>query len=279
MMMMQEPQPESRGRVSLPMYNLPEMQAANAAFWDAIRHELQRQGIKSLPASLDFARRPVPERIERDTLLTQVCGYPLQTIYQGQATLLGAPVYGAEHCAGPTHTGVFVVHRGSAFAQLADLRGCNFVYNSRHSNSGMNLPRRAIAEIVEGESFFGSIVETHSQPGKIERVARGEADATCVDSVTYAFFCRHRPQLGELTRVLAATPPSPSIPFVTSVETPVPLQDALRNALHNVARSDEWTEVRSGLMLQDIVPIEMASYGVQLQYEREARASGYSELK
>jgi hypothetical protein len=104
------------------MYNLPEMQAVNAAFWAAIRRELQRQGIESLPGSLDFARRPVPERIERDTLLTQVCGYPLQTIYRGQAALLGAPVYGAEHCAGATHAGVFVVHRDSAFAQLADLK-------------------------------------------------------------------------------------------------------------------------------------------------------------
>ena len=109
------------------------------------------------------------------------------------------------------------------------------------------------------------------------RESRGRR--TCVDSVTYAFFCRHRPQLGELTRVLAATPPSPSIPFVTSIETPAPLQDALRQALRNVARSDEWAEARSGLMLQDIVPIELASYGVQLQYEREARASGYVELK
>jgi hypothetical protein len=32
-------------------------------------------------------------------------------------------------------------------------------------------------------------------------------------------------------------------------------------------------------MLQDIVPIELESYCVQLQYEREAHASGYSELK
>ena len=79
--MMREPQTESHWRVSLPMYNLPEMQAANAAFWAAMRRELQRQGIESLPGSLDFARGPVPERIERDTLHTQVCGYPLQTIY------------------------------------------------------------------------------------------------------------------------------------------------------------------------------------------------------
>jgi hypothetical protein len=53
----------------------------------------------------------------------------------------------------------------------------------------------------------------------------------------------------------------------------------LRQALRNVARSDEWAQARAGLMLQDIVPVELASYGVQLQFEREARASGYSELK
>jgi hypothetical protein len=57
----------------------------------------------------------------------------------------------------------------------------------------MNLPRRAIADIADGKLFFGSIVETHSHPGNIERVARGEIDATCVDCVTYAFFARHRP--------------------------------------------------------------------------------------
>jgi hypothetical protein len=33
----------------------------------------------------------------------------------------------------------------------------------------------------------------HSKPGNIERVARREADATYVGSVTYAFFGWHRP--------------------------------------------------------------------------------------
>src|SRR5262249_13373267 len=38
----------------------------------------------------------------------------------------------------------------------------------------------------------------------------------------------------------------------------------------SVARSEEWAEARSGLMLQDIVPVELTNYGIQLQYEREA---------
>ena len=39
---MPEPQAESHWRVSLPMYNLPEMQAVNAAFREEIRRALQR---------------------------------------------------------------------------------------------------------------------------------------------------------------------------------------------------------------------------------------------
>jgi ABC-type phosphate/phosphonate transport system substrate-binding protein len=265
--------------VSLPMYNLPEMRNVNAAIWEAVRLELSRAGVDHLPIGLSFDRKPVPTKIEPETLLTQVCGYPLQTIYRGQAVLLGAPVYDADHCAGPSHKGVFIVHRDARFKDLSDLRGCHFVFNSRHSNSGMNLPRRVIADLAANASFFRSVAETHSQPGNLERVARGEADATCVDCVTYAFFCRHRPQLGELTRVLAATPPSPAIPFVTSRATAPDLRARLQDALFALARKPEWAGVRAGLMLRDIVPIELEAYAVQLRYEREAAELGYPELK
>jgi ABC-type phosphate/phosphonate transport system substrate-binding protein len=266
-------------RASLPMYNLPQMRAANQAFWDAMRAELRRRDVEHVPPELDFTRRPVPDLIEPDTLFTQVCGYPLQTIYHGQAALLGAPVYAAEHCDGPTHAGVFVVARDAPFRRLADLAGCRFVYNSRHSNSGMNLPRRSIADIAGGKPFFVSVAETHSQPANVERVARGEADATCVDCVTYAFLCRHRPELGAATRVLAVTPESPSIPFVTSASTSADLRARLRDALLAVARSPQWSAARAGLMLRDIVPIDPTRYEIALAYEREAGELGYPQLR
>ena len=65
------------------MYNLPEMRPVNAAFWNALRVELARRGLEDAPEALDFERKPVPGEIEADTLFTQVCGYPLQTIYRG----------------------------------------------------------------------------------------------------------------------------------------------------------------------------------------------------
>jgi ABC-type phosphate/phosphonate transport system substrate-binding protein len=79
--------------------------------------------------------------------------------------------------------------------------------------------------------------------------------------------------------VLAATPPSPSIPFVTSCATPQGLREQLQAALHAVARDRAWMDVRAGLMLRDIAPVELASYAVQLAYEREAAELGYPRLR
>lgn len=265
-------------RASLPMYNLPEMRAANAAFWFALREELTAKGLTDLPGELSFDRPPVPGAIEPENLFTQVCGYPLQTIYRGQARLLGVPCYTAAHCAPGLHAGVFIVGADAPYRVLEDLRGVNFVFNSRHSNSGMNLPRRALADLAGGAPVFGRITETHSQPANIERVAKGEADATCVDCVTYAFYVRHRPELGTRTRILATTPFTPAIPFVTAVTTPEPIVQALQAALFRVARSPRWAEARAGLMLADILPPETADYPVQLRHEAEAAALGYPEL-
>ena len=86
--------------------------------------------------------------------------------------------------------------------------------------------------------------------------------------------------LAEATRVLATTPPSPSIPFVTSAGAGADLKEALRSALLRVARADEWSRVRAGLMLQDIVPIgDESVYENLLRYEYEARVLGYPELQ
>ena len=261
-------------RVSLPMYNLPAMQPANAAFWAAIRDEL---GLDRAPTLPDFARPPVPAAIEADTLFSQVCGYPLQTIFRGQARLLGIPTYAWPFCGPLCHAGVFVVRGDSRFKGLEDLRGCHFVFNSLDSNSGMNLPRRALAEIAGGRPFFARCDETGSQPVNLERVAACEADATCVDSVTFAFNTEHKPHLRGL-RILAATPPSPAIPFVTSAATPEPLYQALRAALLRVGHAPAHAAARAGLHIAAIAPPEGTDYTIQLRYEAEAAALGYPAL-
>ena len=70
---------------SLPMYNLPEMRAVNARFWEALRGLLLEAGLRDLPEGLSYERPPVPDRIGPEVLFSQTCGYPLETIFAGQA--------------------------------------------------------------------------------------------------------------------------------------------------------------------------------------------------
>jgi len=265
-------------RASLPMYNLPEMRFANAAVWAALRLEAARLGLTGLPPRLDDSRPAVPAALEDDLIFSQVCGYPLQTIFRGQAILLGVPSYSVAGCEGPTHVGVFVIHREAPFRTLADLAGCRFAFNSIHSNSGMNLPRRAIAELAGGRRFFGSVVETGGHPASLELVISGEADATCVDCVTYAFCCDYRDTVRERTRILAATQPSPAIPFVTSKATTPDVVEALRAALTRLGTAPEHAGVRAGLKLGAITSPDEGAYARLLELKREAAALGYPTM-
>jgi ABC-type phosphate/phosphonate transport system substrate-binding protein len=263
---------------SLPMYNLPEMRAVNARFWEALRGLLVEAGLRDLPERLTFERLPVPERIGPEVLFSQTCGYPLETIFSGQAVRLGTPCYDVPGCDGPTHCGLFIVPAGSAARELRDLRGGVFLFNSRHSNSGMNLPRRALADIADGQSFFAKVIETGSHLGNLDRIARSEADATAVDNVTYAFWSRYRPDAAPRVRVLSPTPPSPAIPFVTSVATPSATVQILRKALRALAHDPRYEAMRGGLLLADIFDLPDSAYRGLLDYEAEAGDLGYPAL-
>ena len=260
------------------MYNLPEMRTVNARFWQALRGLLVAAGLRDLPESLSFDRLPVPERIGPEILFSQTCGYPLETIFAGQAIRLGTPCYAVPGCDGPTHCGLFIVPTGSAARELRDLRGGVFLFNSRHSNSGMNLPRRALADIADGRAFFAKVIETGSHPGNLDRITRGEADATAVDKVTFAFWCQYRPEAARQVRVLARTPTSPAIPFVTSVTTPTATVTVLRDALTRLGREPHTATARAGLSITDIVDVPAGAYRRLLEYEREAAELGYPEL-
>jgi ABC-type phosphate/phosphonate transport system substrate-binding protein len=263
---------------SLPMYNLPEMREANARLWAALRSLLAEKGVTDLPDALTVERPPVPERIGPEVLFSQTCGYPLETIFRGQATRLGTPCYDAPGCDGPSHCGLFVVPAGSLARELRDLKGSVFLLNNRHSNSGMNLPRRALAEIAGGCTFFARVIETGSQPGNLDRIAGGEADATAVDCVTYAFWRQHRPEAAARTRILAEAPPSPAIPFVTSAGTPAASVEILRSALRELVQSPRYAAACAGLRLKGIADVPDSAYRRLLDYEREAAALAYPVL-
>jgi ABC-type phosphate/phosphonate transport system substrate-binding protein len=268
--------------VSLPMYNFPEMRAENARFWQALRGLLLEAGLEDVPEPLIFERGPVPDRLESTLLFSQTCGYPLETVFKGQAIRLGAPLYDMPGCdtapGWPTHRAFFLVRQDSPAQSLADLKGSVFLLNSLVSNSGMNLPRRALAEIAGGKPFFRQVIETGGHPASLDRLIRGEGDVASIDCVTYAFWRHYRPEAAMHVRILAETPMSPAIPFVTSVATPPAIVDIMRATLCTLGREPRYAAARAGLKIAGIADVPDAAYAGLLDYEREAAALGYPEL-
>lgn len=263
---------------SLPMYNLPEMQSRNEAFWGALAEELRGDGWTNLPAALGFAGVAVPDRIESDVVFTQACGYPLLTIYRGQCRLLGVPTYDAPGCREGMHRAFIVVRKDSKFEKPEDLKGARFALNSRESNTGMNLPRLLFARLAGGKPFFRSVVETGAHASSIDRVASGELDAASIDCVTYAFVQDHRPDAVASLRILAETPESPAIPFVTSITTPPEKANRLQAALFRLAADPDRRPILEGLRLRTIAKPDPAAYAGLLDYARQAAELGYPEL-
>jgi ABC-type phosphate/phosphonate transport system substrate-binding protein len=263
---------------SLPMYNLPEMREANAAFWRALSEELSAEGVGALPTALDFARPPVPKEIGDDVLFTQTCGYPLQTIYRAQHQLLAVPTYDAPGCGDATHCAFILVREDSPYRRLEDLRGSTFALNSRHSNSGMNLPRLLLAPIADGKPFFGAIVETGGHGPSIERIKAGDADCASIDNMTYVFMQDFRPAFVQGLRVLAQTSSSPAIPFVTSAMTRPREVAALRAALLRVGSDSRHRPVLRPLRIKAISPADPDAYRALMDYERQAAEMGYPQI-
>ena len=78
--------------------------------------------------------------------------------------------------------------------------------------------------------------------------------------------------------MLARTPPSPAIPFVTSAATPAATVEILQAALRKLAHDPRYATARCGLLVTDIIDVPAAAYRGLLDYEREAAELGYPAL-
>ena len=237
------------------MYNFPGMRAANA------RPSGRRCGRCCAEREPDRAagraastRPAVPDDIGPEVLFTQTCGYPLQTIYRGQHRILARPRYAAAGCSGSTHSAFILVPHDSKARTVENLRGKRFALNTLHSNSGMNLPRRMLAELAQGKPFFGEVIDTGGHPASLRLLLAGGADCASIDNMTYAFAQDYAPELVAGLRILAQTPMTPTIPFVTSSRTDDETVALLQAALFELSETAAYRPVLDGLRMERIEP-------------------------
>jgi ABC-type phosphate/phosphonate transport system substrate-binding protein len=269
--------------VSLSMYALPEMVAANAAFWAAVRQSLREEGITEIPETIVPPTLDLPIGIAAGTLLSHMCGYPLLTLYPGQYEILAAPLHDLPGCTldpngTPTHRSFIVVAADSPFRELEELRGARFIMNGWHSNSGMNLPRHLVARLAREGRFFGSVTVSGAHVASMAAVAEGSADVAAIDCVTFGLVARHQPDDIARLRIIAETAASPAIPFITSAHTAPLLVGALSRVLTGADHRPALQEAMAGLSIRDIRPVTAEAYATVAAFEEEAAAMGYSTL-
>lgn len=262
---------------SLGMYDHPAQAAANDRLWSAVASDLRASGVDRVPATLDRTR-PLPDIWrDPDLLLAQACGYPLVKDPALALRVVALPRYAAPGCDGDTH-GSFVVCRRDDDRPLGGFGGSRAAINAGDSNTGLNLFRAAIAGVAGGKPFFAHVVTTGSHHASLRAVVRHEADIAAVDAVTHAALARFEPALTTAVRIVAPTPVSPTLPFVTARATDAGTVAALRHALARAIADPALAEARAALFLTGVTPGGEDRLDVLRRFERDAALAGYPEL-
>jgi phosphonate transport system substrate-binding protein len=147
--------------------------------------------------------------------------------------LLAAPVMaGARYAGRPVYFSDIVVRRDSPARSFDELRGSRWGYNEPGSHSGYNVVRYQLARRGERSGYFSGVVETGAHQATLRMIARGELDASAIDSTVLETELLRRPALRRELRVIESWGPSPAPPWVVSRR----MTDAMRQRLRRVFR-------------------------------------------
>ncbi|MEL6689710.1 MAG: PhnD/SsuA/transferrin family substrate-binding protein [Pseudomonadota bacterium] len=193
---------------TLPMYDQPQLQAANDALWQAIRAALPFEAPEALTRGDDL----MALWTDPELLLGHTCGLIMVRTLHERVHYVATPDFGIEGCPPGYYSSALVRRVGEA-----PTAGARLAYNEPNSQSGFGA--------AQGFGFVPTL-ETGAHALSLEAVARGDADVAFIDRQTLKIV-----GLPAGLAVAAKTPPTPATPFVTAREEWVaPLRAALPEA-------------------------------------------------
>jgi ABC-type phosphate/phosphonate transport system substrate-binding protein len=267
-------------KAALPMYNVSaRLRAGYVALLEALLDQagateacgvIERVPDAELPASLlEFWQRP-------DLLLSQTCGYPWLHALRDQAPLVATPCFDLPGCNGSDYSSVLVVRGDSGIRQLSDARGRVAVASERHSNSGMNALRHAVAPLARDGRFFGAVKWSGSHAASLRMVRKGTADVAAIDCVTYACLRQDKPASVEGLISLGFTASSPGLPIIAGKTVPDVVVRRLRNAL--LEPEAPLQKAMTALRILRFMRCDEQDYARIARLEEQAIDLGYPEL-
>ena len=224
------------------------------------------------------------ESCERDVYeVCFVCSLPYVTFERrgiSPAVPIAAPVLVGDRYGGrPIYFSDVIVHRDAGYGSFADLRAASWSFNEPLSWSGYGITRYHLVRLGETNGFFGRVVEAGFHEESIRLVARGEVDASAIDSQVLAVAMRDDPALRESLRVIDALGPSTIQPIAVSKRVPEDLREAIREVLLGM---DDDAAARSRLaigMVERFVPVGPDDYDDIRAMLDATEAAGVTDLR
>lgn len=238
---------------SLGMYDSPANAAALDRLWALIREALADHAIAA-PAAL--TRGPgawLPAWQDPALLLSQTCGYPLRTLLRGRVTLIGAADHGLADTPPGHYHSVLVARQDDPRESFAEFSHARFAWNEDLSQSGWAAPWQFARE---NQVRLNPVYRSGGHRASAAALRAGKADLAALDAVTWAMMGEDGSGDARGLRVIACTPPTPALPFITARgRDPLPLFAALSSAISalNAAESAQ-------LHLKALVSLGEADY-------------------
>ena len=262
-------------KAALPMYNVsPRLRQGYGALLEALLADAGVTDAVELVDDtgplLDFWQRP-------DLLFAQTCGYPWLHALRGHATLVATPAFDVPGCEGSEYSSVLVARGDAGIHTLDDARGRVAAVNERHSNSGMNALRHAVAPLARDGRFFGGVEWSGSHAASVRLVRDGAADVASIDCVTWAYLCEEDAASVDGLVPFGFTAASPGLPFIAGKAVPDALVRRLRAAL--VAPGERLRAAMAPLRIRGFAHRDERDYARIAEMEQHAASLGYRTLR
>ncbi|MEM6578795.1 MAG: PhnD/SsuA/transferrin family substrate-binding protein, partial [Pseudomonadota bacterium] len=232
---------------SLPMYDRPELRAANTRLWEAIRRHLPHA-----PASLSFPDDLWLHWRSPDLWVSQTCGLPYRAHLHGRLTLLGTPDYGLDGCPPGFYRSAIVIRRDDPRRSFIEFQQARLAYNEPLSQSGWAAP---FFHARKHGFAFSDLLQTGSHSASAQAVIRGAADLAALDAQSWRLMQRYDAWSVAL-RVVDYTAPTPALPFVTAQNDVVSeIKEAVQTAIAALSPED-----RHMLDLKGLIDIPHDAY-------------------
>lgn len=260
------------------------MYAVTPAVEEAWRELLARVAAAA-GVALRYLPYPAPQPLEDlwsrpDLGAVLMCGYPV-ALGLAPVVPLAAPIPHAPWAAGQAvYRTDLIVRNDAPFRTLEDTFGHRSGWTVAHSQSGFNALRHHLLAYRSAERpalYAQMTANMVTARNVLDAVREGRIDVGPLDAYWHLLIARHAPELTAGIRVLAATATTPMPCFVAAAGAPSEMIGKMRRAFGAAARQPWFDALAAPLLIRGFAAASAASYGVLLEWDREARAAGYEQ--